>query len=88
MAIYMIGYDKAGPNYDYQPLIDAIENLGGFIHPLESTWLVKSDLKASEILDIVKKHCHSKDKLLVLEAGSDTAAILDKASAEWIYLHL
>jgi len=51
MAVYLIGYDKIGSNYDYGPLIEAIKNLGDYRDILDSTWLVISYRTAVDIRD-------------------------------------
>jgi hypothetical protein len=74
MAIYVVGYDlhpKAGEKYD--DLINTIKNLGGWWHCLDSTWLVKSDLSATDVRDRLWKHMKADDQLLVVTYSRPSA---------------
>jgi hypothetical protein len=64
MAIYVVGYDihpKAGETYD--ELIKAIKSIGSWWHCLDSTWLVKSDLSATDVRDRLWNHMKADDRL-------------------------
>ena len=67
MAIYVIGYDihpKVGETYD--ELTKAIKAIGPWWHCLDSTWLVKSELSAEQVRDIVLAKMKNNDQLLVV----------------------
>jgi hypothetical protein len=66
MTNYMIGYDLLDPGQDYQDLFDAIEEIDSTCwHCLDSTWIVQSELSATEIRDALKVHLDDNDRLLV-----------------------
>ena len=69
MKNYLIGYDLNRPrsNGAYPELDAAIKKYGNYIHPVDSTWIVKTDSSASEIRDNLKAHVDEGDKLLVLQ---------------------
>ena len=84
MTVYMIGYDKVGPNYDYKPLIDAIANLGDCRDALDSTWLVVSDKTAIQIRDQLQTLMHKDDRILVLEVVANSAWSLRPVHSGWL----
>ncbi len=56
MATLMIGYDL-NKTKDYPALFQAIKGLGGaWWHHLDSTWLVKSSITATEARNVLKQH--------------------------------
>ncbi len=94
MATYMIGYDinKEGAAYQAvnKALSDAIKSLfGTWWHNLDSTWLVVSEMKATEIRDALGRHIDSNDELLVAEL-SGTAAWkgFNQKASDWLKTHL
>lgn len=67
MTIYVIGYDihpSQGQTYD--ALEKAIQSFPDWWHCLDSTWLVKSDLSATQVRDKVWKSMYDNDRLLVV----------------------
>jgi len=75
MGMRLIGYDLNRNDDDYSELIAAIKNLTGtWWHNLDSTWLVKTDLSASQVRDHLKPHLDSNDEMLVIDITGDSAA--------------
>ena len=67
---YIISYDMAeGGNYD--ALYDAIEGYGNCAHVTESTWIVKTEWSAGEIVADLDKYLPEGSRLFVAEAGDD-----------------
>jgi hypothetical protein len=67
VAIYVVGYDihpKAGETYG--ELVKALESLGTYWHCLDSTWMIKTDLSASQVRDKLWAHMRADDQLLVV----------------------
>lgn len=86
MNTYLIGYDlnKAGQNYE--DLIDKIKSTFNYWwHHLDSTWIVKTDLQAVQIRDLLMPHIDSNDELLVVYLGHEAAWVGfgDKGS-QWL----
>lgn len=66
-------------------LVEGIKNLGNWWHWLEATYLVKSDLTAVEIRDVLKGHLASTDKLLIAKLSGSAAWVgFSDQSAEWL----
>lgn len=74
MSTTLIAYDLNAPGQNYDDLIEAIKALGAWWHHLDSTWIVKSDLKPSDIRDRLAKHLDSGDELLVVNVTGDPRA--------------
>lgn len=67
MKTYLIGYDLNRPGQDYEDLFGAIKNVGAtWWHHLDSTWIVKANMSAVEIRDLLKQHIDADDELLIV----------------------
>jgi hypothetical protein len=81
MALYLISYDIAEKNHDYQSLWDRLAALKA-VKILYSEWLLKQpDTNvALDLANDLAKHIMSGDSLLVQEVGADAAWIKLKVS--------
>lgn len=87
MTIYMIGYDLNKKGQDYDSLIEAIKTYGTYWHCLDSTWLVKADGAAIDIVNYLSQFIDANDELLVLGIAPrpDAAWIgFDEQCTEWL----
>ena len=77
MKTYLISYDLIKPESspDYVRLINTIKTAIYWAKPLESVWLVKSDLTSMQILNELRKATDNNDKILVIEVTNDWATI-------------
>jgi CRISPR/Cas system-associated endoribonuclease Cas2 len=67
MAKYIISYDLRKPDYDYQPLYDALNEIGA-THIQDSVWAVRSTNNAKLVSEYLWQYMHSqRDRLLVVE---------------------
>lgn len=81
MKNFIIDYDLNKDGQDYSKLISAIKDFN--YHELcKSSWVIKSDLSAKEIRDILLKHIDNNDNLFVAEI-SHWASYGIKA-ADWL----
>lgn len=88
MKTHLISYDLIGHETaeSYKSLITAIKDCKNWAKPLESTWLVKTELSAVQIRDILRSYLDTNDKLLVVEVASDWASIsLPEKVVEWMH---
>jgi hypothetical protein len=83
MTVYLITYDLNRPGQDYTKLHEAIRQCGEWCHPLESTWLVNTNMNATQISNWLLPHMDANDYLLVLLAGNDKAGRIPTVAAEW-----
>jgi len=66
MAVFLISYDLRKPDYDYQPLYDALDEIGAK-HIQDSVWGVNTTDSAETVFDNLWQHLHSsKDRLFVV----------------------
>lgn len=73
MKTYLIGYDLNKTGQDYETLIEQIKKLGIWWHHLDSTWIIKSDLTAAQIRDILESYVDNNDELLVAKLSGEAA---------------
>jgi len=74
---FLISYDLIGgePRIAYQKLREAIISSSYWAKPLESLYVIKSDLSATEIASRLKLSMHVSDRLLVIEVGKEWASL-------------
>jgi len=66
LAKYIISYDLRKPDFDYQPLYDALDEIGA-THLQDSVWGVDSKDKAKVVYEYLWQHMHGKqDRLFVV----------------------
>lgn len=74
MKTYLIGYDLNKLDKDYEGLINKIKDIVSYWwHHLDSTWIVKSDLSAAEIRNLLAPLIDSNDELLVVRLSGEGA---------------
>lgn len=86
MKTYMIGYDLNKSGKNYEGLIAQIKSIAnGYWHHLDSTWLINSNLSASEITSSLINSVGSDDEILVIAVADDwaTYGISDRGN-EWL----
>jgi len=85
MKTYLVGYDLNRPHQDYPELIRAIKQFPWW-HYLDSTWIVKSNSKASEIRDNLAQHIDTNDELLVVSLTGESAWTgFDATASAWLH---
>lgn len=85
--VYLVTYDLNSPGQDYQRLYTAIEQLShgmGYIHCLESTWLINTHLNADQIVGKLSSYIDKNDGLFVAKITPDCQAQLPKEQCKWI----
>ena len=91
MSTFLIGYDLNQAGQDYTDLINEIKKLSGgtWCHPLDSTWLIKCNLKAVELRNQLQTTMDSNDDILVIDLTNDASAwCLDRQCSDWLLKHL
>ena len=86
MAFYIISYDLKVPGRDYTPLYSKIKALGEWQHPLESTWVIKTETyDQNQIYESLKEVLDSNDLLLIFKVFPDARqGWLAKSFWEWM----
>ena len=73
MKIYLISYDLNKSGQNYNSLYETIENIGGWWHCLDSTWIVKTNQTAVQIRDTLSSNIDQNDSLLITELSGVAA---------------
>lgn len=86
MGYYLISYDLRTPGKDYTNLYASIKQLSPhWQHPLESTWLVSSNLTAVEIYNHVYMNIDRNDRILIIRVNeNDKQGWMPKTFWDWI----
>lgn len=85
MKTYLIGYDLIKMGQDYDSLIEEIKKFGTWWHGLNSTWIVKTNLDASQIRDRLSLKIDNNDKLIVIRLRREAAWIgFNKQCSDWL----
>lgn len=89
MPCYLIAYDlHGGGSADYEDLYAAIKSFGTWARITESTWAVVTELKATEVRDMLLKVLRDKDRLFVIKSGVEAAWHNTRCKNEWLKKHL
>lgn len=86
MKKYLITYDLKDANRNYNDLYNVIKDFGDVQHPLESTWVVKTDTyTANTISDMLLEKMDKYDSLFVIRVDStvEHQGWLPKSFWEW-----
>jgi hypothetical protein len=73
MAVFCISYDLKSGNYE--PLIEAIKTYGLWWHQSESTWFIETTHNSREVLDSLRTHLKTEDKLIVIQVQKNWWAL-------------
>ena len=86
MRNYLVTYDLRKPGRDYTKLFEAIKSLtNSWWHCLESVWIIRHNGSASTIMNALKAHVDSNDKLFVVDVGSNWSSYnLDQECNDWL----
>ncbi len=73
MKSYLITYDLIKPENspDYVRLIQRIKSLGLWAHPQLSVWLVKTNFKSDQIMNILTPVVDSNDKIIIIGVDNE-----------------
>lgn len=82
---YVVTYDLSKPGQNYGDLIDALNSYGYHWHMMQSTWIIATSESASQIVNKLKQHIDSNDKLFVGQLSGQAAWVgLSDKGTEWL----
>lgn len=84
MPIYAISYDLNSPGQKYQRVKDAIEGCGDWIKPMESFYLVDSNLTHAQISEKIRHAHDANDNHLVTRFSSQYQGWLSQEVWNWL----
>ncbi len=83
--VYIVNYRLHKPQKDYDELYKAIESISGtYWHNTTSSWLVESELSASQVYDLLKPHIDSNDELVVFCLSGNYRGQLLRDDIKWL----
>lgn len=89
MKTYLIGYDLIKQGQDYDSLTEEIKKIGSWWHCLGSTWIVKTNLSSSQVIDRLTPKIDNNDKLLVVRLKGEGAWIgFKEECSDWLMKYL
>jgi hypothetical protein len=86
MRTVLIAYNLAHAPSAYEPLTDAIRNLGAWWHHINNLWLVKVDRVPDDVRDLLQAHLLDGDELLVVDVSGSAVAWrgFDESGSSWL----
>lgn len=74
MNTYLVSYDLRQPGRNYNPVHEHLRSYPDWAKPLESLWLVKSNLMAVQIRDNLVRLIDANDCVFVVDVTQKSAA--------------
>ena len=86
MNTILVLYDLMAPGKDYTRLHDYLKSFSNWAHPLNSVYLVKTSMTASQVRDGVRQHTDTNDRTFILNVTGDNWASwnLTQEVATWL----
>jgi len=93
MNTWLIGYDLKVTGHNPQKYFDLKESIQALstdhMHSLGSTWLIKSELTATQIRDRLAIHFGPGDELLIAVVSAPAAWLgFSESSSRWLREHI
>ena len=86
--VYLISYDLHKPVQNYENLYTRLKKFNGYLHPLESTWFVNTNLSAKEIYNHLSPTIDSNDKIFIVKLDTEWYALLTQSDYDWLHRFL
>jgi hypothetical protein len=83
MKLYIVSY-ALQKNKNYTGLFEQLKASPAWWHYLDSTWLIATYLSANELCERLTPHLAQGDRILIIKAGAEGAALLPEDAVEWI----
>lgn len=86
MKTFLISYDLINKTiFDYTKLIDYIKSFGIWAKPLESVWLIKTNMSAVDLVNQIRSVTYPNDKILVIEITNNWASFnISREVSDWM----
>lgn len=83
---YLVSYDLNKPGKDYSGVHKAIQSAstGVWCKPLESVYIIQSNLTARNIYDRVEKFLDKSDRILIIQVTNESFWCLDKDVSDYL----
>ncbi|WP_172558132.1 hypothetical protein [Vibrio fluvialis] len=88
MSVYSISYDLNAPGKKYDELYNQIKDFNGWLHLLDSTWLVSTNLTADQVFQRLTPYLDNNDSVFVSKVNANQyAGWLTQEKWDWIRQH-
>ncbi|NOI60893.1 hypothetical protein [Vibrio coralliilyticus] len=88
MSVFSISYDLNSPGQKYTQIHSVLESFPGYVHLMDSTWLVSTQLNSQQLLDKFKPMLDGNDKLFISKVNaSEYSGWLSDKEWGWITNH-
>jgi hypothetical protein len=90
MNTFLVAYDLNKPGQDYEPLWQKLKEFGTWWHHLDSLWLVRTEMTAVQLRNVLKALLDAGDELLVIDVTGKSwagAGFSDRAF-DWLRKNL
>ncbi|GGF48569.1 hypothetical protein GCM10011519_23250 [Marmoricola endophyticus] len=85
MTAYLVSYDLKAPGKNYDSLIKYLKSHTNWWHHLGSTWVIVTNLSATQLRDGIAEHADDNDKFLVVKSGGIGAwSGFSTEGSEWL----
>lgn len=88
--VYIVMYDINQTIKDYDSLYAAIKKVcnGDYQHPLESVWLISTDMAVTELYNHIRPELSDRDYLLITKMTNVYYGWLSKNVWDWLRIKL
>ncbi len=87
MSVYIVSY-QLRKKKNYTGLFEQLKALPGWLHYLDSTWLIATEEGANQLYNRLSPHLDQEDSILIIQAGTDMQGWLPKDAWKWIHQNL
>lgn len=83
---FLVSYDLNKPGKDYSGVQEAIKksSTGNWCKPLESVYIIESNLTVKDIYENIRSHLDVSDRILIIEITSNSYWYLDSKVSEYL----
>lgn len=82
--VFIVSYDLNRPGQNYEGLLEEIRRSPGWLHPMQSTWLIYTNESAQQLSDRLLKYIDGSDRLILMPASKPVLGWLTQESWDWI----
>jgi len=82
--ILLVSLDLLGPATSYDGLYEELKKQGTWWHYMRWTWLIETNQTPNQVVDALKPHVQSNDRMLVIPLTSPHQGLLTKEEWQWI----
>jgi hypothetical protein len=82
--ILVVNLDLLGPATSYDPLYETLKQQGTWAHYMRWTWLLDTQRSPDQVVDALKPHLQTGDKMLIAPLTRPYQGMLTKEAWAWV----